>query len=106
MVVVGNGSYHHITAHCRTGFVSAPQSVALNRLPFPICSSASCAWSCRPRFLVRSLHHLSTFANSSHSPATDRTRGALSFDQRECGGHDCQSEEHTSELQSPYDLVC
>src|SRR6266446_894756 len=54
-----------------------------------LCSSASRAWSRGPRFLVRSLHHLSASANSQDSPAIDRTGRTLSFDQRECGGHDC-----------------
>src|SRR5260370_7451541 len=89
MVVVGGSGDHHIATHNCAGFLSASQSVIAPGLPYLICSSASRAWSRGPRFLVRSLHHLSASANSQDSPAIDRTGRALSFDQRECLGHVC-----------------
>src|SRR5260370_8855977 len=89
MVVVGCMGDHHIATYNCACFLSASKSVIAPGVPYLICSSASRAWSRGPRFLVRSLHHLSASANSQDSPAIDRTGRTLSFDQRECGGHDC-----------------
>src|SRR5260370_12133634 len=81
MVAVGSSRDHHTPAHPRTSFIPAPKFVIGPGLRCLICFSASRARARGARFLVRSLHDLSASANSPHSPATDRTRGAFSFDQ-------------------------
>src|SRR5437867_10253573 len=43
-------------------------------------------------------------SSSSESPQSGRSRAAAARDRPDCGLS--RSEEHTSELQSPYDLVC
>src|SRR6266702_1928264 len=90
MVVVGSGGDHHAVTHSCLGFISAPQLFVAPGLPCLICSPASGTRSRRPGFLVRSLHHLSAFANSPDSQTADREKRAVSFNQRECGGHDCR----------------
>src|SRR5260370_12813434 len=90
MVVVGSGGDHHAAAHSCLGFISAPELFVAPGLPCLICSPASGSRPRRPGFLVRSLHHLSASANSPDSQTADRERRAVSFNQRECGGHHCR----------------
>src|SRR5260370_28016222 len=90
MVVVGSGGDHHAATHSCLGFISAPELFVAPGLPCLICSPAIGTRSRCPRFLVRSLHHLSASANSPHSQTADRERRAVSFNQRECCGHDCR----------------
>src|SRR5207248_9321968 len=61
------------------------------------CAAARCVW----------VAHCSQVWNSTL--ACSRARSAATVAERSdwrAAGHDRRSEEHTSELQSPYDLVC
>src|SRR5207248_8035316 len=69
----------------------APAPAAVVSSPWPLLALS--------RFLARARHHAELAASMP-------LRAPPTFPSRRRPGHPARSEEHTSELQSPYDLVC
>src|SRR5260370_17158502 len=91
MVDVGSGGNDYAAGHHGGGLLFASKSIISTGFSRTVCASSSGPRSHRLGVLVRSLHHLSAYANSPDSPAADRERRTVSFNQRERGGHDSRS---------------